>query len=129
VEKLTLKELQKAYREMKDGEAIMANGDMFAGTESLVRGMMCMDLNCIRGKRYFWLIQDLTGISLYAETINTLHLRQIAESLEDLVLTMRKHNNFVYEKTNPSFDIDEIEVLARWFRICADNGYWVEGYW
>ena len=102
-----------AYKEYKDGENILADNDAFVGTESLVRNTD--DLNSIRGKQYYWTVLDIANVSLYTEMINNTVIRHIADSLEE------------YKKYQR--DSQELNDLTKWFRVCADNGFYVGGSW
>lgn len=103
-------------------ENVDAPNSLFAGTESLIRGA-AGDINWIRGKYYNPLIQELVGISLYQETINNDTVDKIATILEN------QTESYTSEMTNRHYPIREIKELARWFRVAANNGCFLEGWW
>ena len=100
-------------------ENVEAPNDWFLGTENLVRGAFG-DINWIRGKHYDPLVYELVGISLYQETINNDTINKIATVLEN------RTESYTSKITNKHYSLKEIKNLAKWFRIAADNGCFLE---
>lgn len=115
-----------AYKEFRNGEHVEADDSWFEGTEELVRGVMGSSLSWIRGKVYAHLVEQISGISLYQESISNDHVRQIAEALEDLNRNPEKFSTMVFYH---NFDRKHLRQLERWFRIAADNGCYIHGWY
>lgn len=71
-----------------------------------------------RGGVYADYVERVTGVSLYAEYIPPCTVKRMAEALEG---------------ATPEFEDDvteeEAHALALWFKVCADNGYAIVGWW
>jgi hypothetical protein len=111
-----------AYKEFKDGEHVEADSEWFAGTESLCRGCLTGGLAWIRGKVYATIVEEISGISLYTETLSNEAVKQIATSLENFIEDPLKYNVFM-----GNINSKELKLLAKWFRAAADNGCYLHG--
>ena len=109
-----------AYAEMKDGLYIEAPKEPFMETKQVVRGLLG-DWNSIRGKRYYWFIQEVANVSLYEDTIKNDVVKDIADKLETFERSKLRYDGLDIRK-------EELQDLCKWFRICADNGYFI-GSW
>lgn len=78
-----------------------------------------------RGKIYNELIEELTGVSLYQEEIPNTVVKGMADSLGVLLVTG------INSRQCKKIGIKEVEVesLAKWFRVVADNNGIVVGWW
>lgn len=90
----------------------------------LVGGMMSGngDSASFRGKVYAPFLHNAIGMDLYQEEIPNEKVKAAADLLDKWLLD------------NPSLDFSditrvEIQALAKWFRIVADNGGVVVGWW
>ena len=73
-----------------------------------------------RGKVYDEDVERITGESLYQEEIDNETVKSMAEALEEAASDGDK------VLVN---DEDHLPALATWFRVAADNGYTVTGWW
>ena len=103
-------------------ENVDAPNEWFVGTEELVRGCFG-DVNWIRGKYYYYIINELTGVNLYQEEINNKTVNHIATVLEN------QKKDWHSVDSGYHYSIEEIKMLAKWFRAAADNGCFLEGWW
>jgi hypothetical protein len=96
----------------------------FKNTGSLIGGMMSGNGydGAFRGKVYDEIIESVTGESLYQEEIDNETVKEMATSLEEAVASGRV---FKFEADAD----DHLSLLAAWFRVAADNGYTVTGWW
>jgi len=90
-----------------------------AGLE-LCGGMHSGDGGSFRGKVYAELILDVTGVSLYEEWIPPEVVREMAAALEAC------DPEAVAEPGTPPGAVRDI---ARFFRVCADRGLGLVGWW
>jgi hypothetical protein len=81
--------------------------------------------NSFRGKVYNDVVEYVTGQSLYQEAIPPETVREMADKLE--AKTHMDLSNSFYAK----YDIKpaELQALAKWFRVVADEGGIVIGWW
>lgn len=115
-----------AYKEYKNGEHIPADTEWFTGTEQLSRGVMGADLSWIRGKVYSHVIEQISGVSLYQETLNNETIKQIADSLTEFNDNPRKFADIVFYY---NFTKTELKQLEKWFKIAAEKGCYIHGWW
>ena len=115
-----------AYKEFRNGEHVEADSSLFEGTEELVRGIMGGSLSWIRGKVYAHLVEEVSGVSLYQESISNEHVYRIADALEDLNRNPEKYSSLVFYY---NLDRNHLKKLERWFRIAADNGCYLCGWY
>lgn len=115
-----------AMKEFKDGEHVPAPEEWFDGTEGLSRGMMAWGLADLRGKVYSHLVEQVSGVSLYSESISNDTVKQIALDLEEFVDHPDRYRDVMF-----TYNLNRKEVmqLARWFRAAADNGCYLVGWW
>lgn len=103
-------------------ENVDAPNSWFKGTETLVRGAFG-DINWIRGKYYNPLVEELTGVSLYQESISNQTVDKIATILEN------KTESYTSSLSGHTYPLKEISTLAKWFRAAANKGCFLEGWW
>jgi hypothetical protein len=115
-----------AYKEYRNGEHIEADSVWFEGTEELCRGVMGDGLSWLRGKIYAHLVEQISGVSLYQESINNETVKTIADKLDDFLSAPQKYRDVMF-----TYNINRKEVvqLAKWFRTAADNGCYLGGWW
>ena len=114
-----------AYKEFRNGEHIEADNEWFAGTEGLVRGCMG-ETNWIRGKYYNHLIEALSNVSLYQESIANDTVKHILSVLQDFQENPFKYRDEVF---NHSVNPKELETLIQWFKIASERGCYLRGWW
>lgn len=90
----------------------------------LVGGMLSGNGNgpSFRGKVYAPFLHNAIGMDLYQEEIPTDKVKRAADLLDKWLLE------------NPNLDFsditrEEIQALAKWFHVTADNGGVVVGWW
>lgn len=108
------------------GEYKIASRKPFASIPPVLVGGLLSgngDGPSFRGKVYNDYVQEVTGESLYQEFIPTEKVKEMANKLEEAV----KERKFA-EVTNP-VSAEEAHALTQWFRVCAENGYAVIGWW
>jgi hypothetical protein len=81
--------------------------------------------NSFRGKVYSDVIQYLTGESLYQELIPPETVRAMADSLESKLAMELSRKFYASYEISP----EELKALAIWFRVVADQGGVVIGWW
>lgn len=113
-----------AYKEFRNGEHINANSEWFEGTEELCRGIMHEDLSWIRGKVYSVVVEEISGISLYTETLSNEAVHKIANSIENYLNDPLRHNLF-----KGNINTKELRLLGKWFRVAAEKGCYLHGWW
>jgi len=115
-----------AMQGFRDGENVPAPEEWFEGTEGLTRGIMAWGLADLRGKVYSHLIEQISGESLYRESINNATVAKIADSLDDFLEYPEKYRDVVF-----TYNLNRKETvqLAKWFRAAADNGCYLVGWW
>ena len=77
-----------------------------------------------RGKRYAGFIQESTGVSLYQESIPASVVKEMAEKLVNLTWANKQTlmcNQELYEQ--------EINDLIKMFKLHADSGHEIRGWW
>lgn len=115
-----------AYKEYKNGEHVPADNSWFTGTEQLSRGVMGGDMNWLRGKVYDHLIEQVSGISLYQETINNDVVKKISDSLKEFNNDPRKFPDIAFYY---NFTKAELKQLEKWFNTAAEKGCYLHGWW
>jgi hypothetical protein len=80
------------------------------------------DSSSIRGKVYAELVEQATGESLYQRHIEPPRVAEMARRLRAVVDDAKRSGTL---ELHPQ----EAEDLARWFEVCAERGYAVEGWW
>jgi hypothetical protein len=80
------------------------------------------DSSSIRGKVYAELFEEATGESLYQHRIEPARVAEIARRVRATVDEAKREGTL-------EIDPEEAEDLARWFEVCAERGYAVEGWW
>jgi hypothetical protein len=93
---------------------------------TLCGGMFSGEGGSFRGKVYVDAVEHVSGVSLYQEWIPPETVREMAEDFErcDPEAVERELAGQHYETT-----ADEIRELRRFFRICADRGLGLVGWW
>lgn len=114
-----------AYKEFIDGEHIDADNEWFSGTEELCRGVVSENLAWIRGKVYAKIVEDLSGISLYSESLSNEMVHKIASSIENYLEDPLKRSDLFRGNINTK----ELRLLGKWFRVAADKGCYLHGWW
>ena len=94
-------------------EGLELGGGMYSGGSSS---------SSIRGKVYAELVEEATGESLYQERIEPARVTGLARRLRAAVDEAKRNGTL-------EIDPQEAEDLARWFEVCAERGYAVEGWW
>jgi len=115
-----------AYKEYSNGEHIEADSVWFEGTEELSRGIMGSDLSWIRGKVYSHLIEQVSGISLYQESISNDGVGKIAAALHELNADPIRYRDIVFTY---NYNKRELKALEKWFTIAAERGCYLHGWW
>lgn len=81
-----------------------------------------------RGRVYDGYVSEITGESLYQEYIPPEVVKEMASKLEAAVAQGRTtYRDF--EGDEQEISLEEARALAAWFRVCADNGFAVVGWW
>jgi hypothetical protein len=114
-----------AYHRNSDGKTEMMPDHLFAGIPPVLCGGIFSGNGCgasFRGKVYSAFISNAAGLDLYQEEIPNDTVRRAADALEVWILE------------NPHLDFSdisraEIRALADWFRVVANNGGFVTGWW
>jgi hypothetical protein len=81
------------------------------------------DAPSFRGKIYDRYVTTVTGKTLYQTYIPPDKVKVMADKLS-AVLEDHPDSEFIY-----GISCEEAKALAEWFRVCADNGYAVVGWW
>jgi hypothetical protein len=125
---------------------------LFEGVTGLVGGMFSGHGDgSFRGKVYDSLVTDVTGQSLYQELIDPKTAAGMASELEHLRERMDEEALQAWlvqqygqserygsladiarerePQLEPNFTVAEVEALAKFFRVCADNDLYVHGWW
>lgn len=107
-----------ACQEWKDGEYIAAPSYLFNDTEAIKRNTD--EKNNIPLSDYYWFIFHLTNSSIANETIDNRTVQDISDAL----------TRYVYDRNvqilDPIPSDEETTALYRWFKTCADNGYFLK---
>ena len=114
-----------AYKEYRNGEHIEADSEWFTGTEVLTRGCLSEDLSWIRGKVYALLVEELSGVSLYTESLDNATVWRITEAIRAYNQNPLAYRDVFYH----NFDKEELHTLERWFYAAANNGCYLRGWW
>lgn len=103
-----------------NGNYNVAPNELFKGIE-LAGGLFSGGGASFRGKIYDDYVFTVTQRTLYQEFIPPEEVKEMAMLLQNAV------SSLVYE----DYDLtkEEAEHLARWFKVCADNGFAVCGWW
>lgn len=72
-----------------------------------------------RGKVYNEFVQSITGVSLYQEMIDNETIKEMADKLDEFV---KNHDMELWDE-------DQAEDLALMFRVYADAGACLHGWW
>lgn len=115
-----------AYKEFRNGEHIQADSDWFKGTEMLSRGIMGGDLAWIRGKTYALLVEEVSGVNLYEESISNDVVWKIANAFKSLNDDPLKYRDIDYLA---HYHKNELKALEKWFFIAAERGCYLHGWW
>lgn len=115
-----------AMKGFRDGEHERADEEWFEGTEGLSRGMMAWGRADLRGKVYSHMIEQVSGVSLYQESISNEYVKHIALCLEDFIVNPEKFRDVMFTY---NLNRKEVTQLAKWFRIAADRGCYLVGWW
>lgn len=89
---------------------------------NLIGGLLSGNGNdgSFRGKVYSWLIEEITGETLYQEWIAPDVVAQMADAL----------GNYDVDSSDlESEDAESLVNLCRFFRVCADRGLGLHGWW
>ena len=136
-----------------DGEWHAAPDQPFAGLR-LVGGMYSggQGSSSMRGKVYDEVVLEATGESLYQALIEPATVAEMARRLRAAVEEAKRAGTHAAQRRVGSldeegqfamatedltaFDVGGVEIdaaeaedLARWFEVCAENGYAVQGWW
>jgi hypothetical protein len=92
----------------------------------LCGGMYSGDGGSFRGKVYDDVVRHLTGVSLYEEWIPPETVREMAAAFErcDPEKVAQESEELVYPAS-----VSEIVELRQFFRICAERGLGLVGWW
>jgi hypothetical protein len=119
-----------AYKEFSNGEHVEADSEWFTGTEELSRGIMAVgdtgNLAWIRGKVYAHFLEQISGVSLYQESISNETVWKIANSLKTYNDNPLKYSDVFFTYNLPK---RELKTLERWFFIAAERGCYLHGWW
>ncbi len=100
---------------------------LFKNVKGLCGGMLSGNgQGSFRGKVYSGLVEEITGESLYQNDITPETCKDMSDKLVEYAENMK--NNIVegeYGETTR----DEIDALAEFFHVCAENGFHVHGWW
>jgi len=131
------------------------NGEWRHAPDERFEGLRLADgwgTSSIRGKVYAEVVEGATGQSLYQEMIEPLTVADMAERLRAAVEEAKRAGTRVGHRDVGAVDeqgqhvskwveipilevagcevhAEEAEDLARWFEVCAEHGYAVEGWW
>lgn len=109
-----------------DKEFQLLKDDLFIGI-NLCGGMFSGGGSSFRGKVYADYVEWATGESLYTETIEPSTVAVMASDLESALDEWEEFNT--PEMNNWGITYDDAVGIAKWFRIAADNGAHVLGWW
>ena len=94
----------------------------FAHITCLVKGMMAGSYHCLRGKCYYGIIEQLTGVDIYTDYLDSDEVDILYERLRlvplEEVLTI-----------DPDFTPTEWDNLVEYFRVIAVNGWGLVGWY
>lgn len=106
-----------------DTYAVIPSSDSVAPNEKFKGINLCGGLmsggngsSSFRGKVYASIVKEITDVDLYQEKIDNVTVGIMAEKLEAAART-----SFSYST--------EVRHLAKWFRVAADEGYDIYGWW
>jgi hypothetical protein len=119
-----------AVRETENG-GIGVKHELYKHIKNLVGGMLSANgQGSFRGKCYDQFIEDITGESLYQEEIRNDNVIAMAEALEEFLSGhMKVKDQDLINVDYGDMSFGEARDLAKWFRVTADNGYSVVGWW
>jgi len=115
----------------EEGQYKIAPEEAFADVPAvLVGGLFSGHGNgpSFRGKVYDGYVFEVTGVSLYQEYIPPEVVKEMADKLEKAAAEGRTTYRD-WDEEEREISLEEVKALAAWFRVCADRGYAVVGWW
>lgn len=121
----------------EDGDWHVAPDEPFAGLH-LCGGMYSggEGSSSMRGKVYDEAVLEATGEGLYQELIEPATVAQMARALRAAVDAAKRAGPHVDSEGIPMLEVagcdiapGEAEDLARWFEVCAERGFAIQGWW
>jgi len=122
--------LYDAVEKNENGNMVIKT-KLFKDVEGLCGGMLSGNGNggSFRGKVYDSFVQSVTGESLYQDDIDPDTCKMMSNKLVEYAENMEKEGTDKAKSEYGETDRSEVDALAEFFNVCAENGYHVTGWW